>query len=313
MNLSRRQIVKAGVATAACLPAILGSGAAAALGRDASSEPGERNNSMRTRYLTSLNNFEISDYLKRNDVIFIPVGTVEMHGVMPVECEYMLPLGFALKLAEEVDGLVLPHLPYFYPGGTAIGEGTVYVSPSAGMAYLKEVCRSLLRQGFRRQLLLTAHGPALVTLLPVVREFFDETKCPIVYLDLNTYFGQAESQGVETDFNKMIWGAYAIAGRLDDIHIEPAGVKRAQYPEALATLQRGKAGVGFFFGEVTNHGWFPAKALSAEERAARAAEGVAQIEAVAKSMNIKSIVDAMREHDRFTQEQVLSRHRDRLP
>ena len=31
---------------------------------------------MRTRLLTSLTNTEVEQYLKRNDVIFIPVGTV---------------------------------------------------------------------------------------------------------------------------------------------------------------------------------------------------------------------------------------------
>ena len=35
---------------------------------------------MRTRLLIGLTNTEIEQYLKRNDVIFVPVGTVEPHG-----------------------------------------------------------------------------------------------------------------------------------------------------------------------------------------------------------------------------------------
>jgi creatinine amidohydrolase len=189
----------------------------------------------------------------------------------------------------------------------------VYVSPSAGTAYLKEVCRSLLRQGFRRQLLLTAHGPAPVTVMPAVREFFDETKCPIVYLDLNTYFSAAEAKGLEVDFNKMIWGAYSIAGTADDIHVEPTGIHRAEKPQALLGLQAAKAQTGFFFSEVSHHGWFPAKPLSPEERAARAKEGVEQIEAVVETMDLPKIIDDMRRHDEFTQKEVMSRYRDRLP
>jgi creatinine amidohydrolase len=216
-------------------------------------------------------------------------------------------------MAEKVDGLVLPHMTYFYPGGTAIGSGTVYISPSAGGAYLKEVCRSLLRQGFRRQVLLTAHGPAHVTVQPVIREFFDETKCPIAYLDLNTFFEAAEAKGVESDFNKMIWGAYGILGRLDDINPEPVGVKRAQYPEPLAKLQQGRAGVGFFFSDETQHGWFPREALSAEQRAARAKEGAEQIDRVIETMGLDAIVANMRAHDEFTRKEVLPRYRERLP
>src|SRR5579872_5279867 len=78
---------------------------------------------MRTRYLTSLTNTEIEDYLKRNDVIFIPVGNVEVHGGFPTDCEYVGPLAFAVKMAEEADGLVLPNLAYFFPGGTVVGKG----------------------------------------------------------------------------------------------------------------------------------------------------------------------------------------------
>jgi len=39
---------------------------------------------MRTRLLTGLTNTEIEQYLKRNDVIFVPVGTVEPHGGLPM-------------------------------------------------------------------------------------------------------------------------------------------------------------------------------------------------------------------------------------
>ena len=75
---------------------------------------------MRTRFLDSLTNAEVTAYLERNDLIFLPVGTVEMHGEMPLGCEHVLPLAFAQRMAEETDGLVLPHLVYFYPGATAM-------------------------------------------------------------------------------------------------------------------------------------------------------------------------------------------------
>src|SRR5438128_6252571 len=76
---------------------------------------------MRTRYLPSLTNPEVEQYLKRNDVIFIPVGTVESFGTMPMDLEYAMAEAYALKMAEEADGLVLPHVIYFYPGVTVTG------------------------------------------------------------------------------------------------------------------------------------------------------------------------------------------------
>ena len=46
---------------------------------------------MRTRLLTRLTNTEIEQYLKRNDVIFIPAGTVEPHSEIPLDAEYVGP------------------------------------------------------------------------------------------------------------------------------------------------------------------------------------------------------------------------------
>lgn len=268
---------------------------------------------MRTRFLDSLTNAEVTDYLNRNDVILLPVGTVEMHGEMPIGCEHVLPLAFAVRMAEEVDGLVLPGLVYFYPGATAIGKGTVSVSPSAGAAYLKAVCQSLLRQGFRRQVLLTAHGPAFMTVSHAMREFFEETKCPVAYLDLNKQFDRAGAEGKAVDFNKMIWGAYHLLGRLDEIPRDQRPAQRAAFPEAVARLHEARAEAGYFFSEETHHGWWPQRRLTEAERIARAEEGVRQIEAVVERLNPRALVEGLRELGRFVAEEVVAKRGGSLP
>ena len=269
---------------------------------------------MRTRYFDSLTNAEVTAYLEQNDVIFLPVGTVEMHGEMPLGCEHVLPLAFAQRMAEEADGLVLPGLVYFYPGATAIGRGTVVVSPSAGAAYLREVCLSLLRQGFRRQVLLSAHGPAHTTLSCVVREFFEETRCPIAYLDLNKQFDRVETEGKDgVDFNKMIWGAYQLLGRLDEVPLDQEPTERAPSPEAVARMHRHRAEVGHFYSENTHHGWWPKERMSAEGRLARAEEGMRQIEIVLERLDPRALVEDLRGLDGYLRDEVWPRHGDHLP
>ena len=39
---------------------------------------------LRTRFLPKLLNSEVDEYLKSNDIIIVPVGTVEMHGGLPL-------------------------------------------------------------------------------------------------------------------------------------------------------------------------------------------------------------------------------------
>lgn len=139
---------------------------------------------MRTRFLPKLLNSEVEDYLKENDIIIVPVGTVEMHGGFPLDSETVISEAYALKMAQACDGLVLSGLPYFYAGATASGRGTVQVSIRQGIDYLSAIAHSLLRQGFKRQIYISFHGPAHMTCSPMVRDFFDETGVPILYMDL---------------------------------------------------------------------------------------------------------------------------------
>lgn len=87
---------------------------------------------MRTRILPKMLNSEVEEYLQHNDIIIVPVGTVEMHGGFPLDSETVISEAYALRMAEACDGLVLTGLPYFYAGATASGRGTVQVSVRQG-------------------------------------------------------------------------------------------------------------------------------------------------------------------------------------
>ena len=106
---------------------------------------------LRTRILPKMLNGEVQEYLKQNDIVIVSVGTVEMHGGLPLDVETNISEAVGLKMAEACDGLLLTGLQYFYAGATASGRGTVQVSVRQGIDYLGAVARSLLRQGFKRQ------------------------------------------------------------------------------------------------------------------------------------------------------------------
>ena len=280
---------------------------------------------MRTRLFTKLTNTEIEQYLKRNDVIFIPVGTVEPHSEIPLDAEYVGPLAYAMKLAEEADGLVLPGMVYFFPDATVVGRGAVHVTPSEGTAYLKVIAHSLLRQGFRRQIYITGHGPSFQTVSPLVREFFDETHVPIVHLESSAFRRprpatpaptaspqpNAGGASAQSAFGKLMYGAYAIAGRLEDIPLnlsEPVPPHPADPGvNSLFPLGPQSGTIGFYMGDYTDHTG-PAKAVTAEERAQYAKEGTEMIEQAVKGFDIKGLLQAMRDHDKYTQEHIVPQY-----
>src|ERR1051325_9213341 len=173
---------------------------------------------IRSRYFTTLTNTEIEEYLRHNDVIVIPVGTAEGFNNMPTDLEYAMAEAYAVKIAEEADGLVLPHLLYFYPGVTATAKGSVYVSMEECLRYLKAVAHSLLRQGFRRQIYTSSHGPSNQYVSALVRDFFEETKDPIVYIETGLLTRMAQQQKLLPEklgnvFQLVGYGAYSILGR----------------------------------------------------------------------------------------------------
>ena len=107
---------------------------------------------MRTRILGRMLNSEVQQYLERTAFIIVPVGTTEMHGGMPLDCETVVSEAIGLKMAEACDALLLTGLPYFYAGATASGRGTVQVSVLQGIDHLGAIARSVVRQGFKRQI-----------------------------------------------------------------------------------------------------------------------------------------------------------------
>src|SRR3954471_10398338 len=105
---------------------------------------------LHTRDLTRLSQIQVADYLKRSDIIFIPLGAVETNGILPSDRDYVSPLAYCMAMADELDALYMPGLIWSYPGTTMIAQATVNISPSQGVTFLKTVAESLMRQGFRR-------------------------------------------------------------------------------------------------------------------------------------------------------------------
>lgn len=274
---------------------------------------------LRTRILPKMLNSEVEAYLDQNDIIFVSVGTVELHGGYPLDSEAVISEAFALEMAEAADGLMLPGLQYFYAGATASGRGTTQVSVRQGIDYLSAIAHSLLRQGFKRQVYMSFHGPAMMTCSPMVRDFYDETGVPILYIDLSTQMGKA-AQGMMAKsanmadmgpdamkkfmrmFHGVTLGAYDRLGRLEDVPL--ATGYQHQTPQSCArfndilNMAAQSGSVGYCFQEHSDH-MSTIDLPDAAARAALAAEGREVITETVKQMDPAHIVAQLRELDEY--------------
>jgi len=268
---------------------------------------------MRSRFLTKLINREVEAYLARRDVIFVPVGTTEMHGGMPLDCETVLPEAIAMLMAQRADGLVLPHLPYFYAGATANGRGTLQMSIRAGYDYLYSVAKALIKQGFRRIVFVSYHAPAKLTIAPVVRDLFTETHVPVLYVDaflsLYQYITSAEGKHIDMSGEHAYdihLAAYDLLGRLEDVPLTTSAELDCSQP---MTQPNGRPNVtGRLSGEwpmyyTDEREHMPTPVIANEQiRSERAANGKNILEQFMDWSQIDQVVEQMAEGDRYHQE-----------
>ncbi len=269
---------------------------------------------MRTRIYSKLLNSEVEEYLKDNDTIIVPVGTVEMHGGLPLDCETVISEAVALKLAEKCNALVLTNLPYFYAGATASGRGTVQVSVRQGIDYLMGIAHSLLRQGFKRQIYVSLHGPAHLTCSAMVRDFFDETGVPILYIDTTMalmkngklIMGETDNPlDMMKTFDSAFVGAYDILGRLEDVPLTTEFSKMSESSVAkfkkVSSQAYESGSIGYYFKKQSDH--MPTTAIPDEEtRNEMALKGRKVIDTLVEKLEIEKIVENMAELKEFTDE-----------
>ena len=280
---------------------------------------------LHTRDLTRLSQVQVADYLKRSDIVFIPVGAVETNGIMPSDRDYVSPLAYAMTMADELDALYMPGLIWSYPGTTMIAAATVNISPTEGVVFLRAVAKSLLRQGFRRQVYISSgQGPAPLTAGTLVREFYDVEHVPILYIDMDYYLPKLKL--APDARSKALYGAHYITGRLIDLPLkgdygEAESKAAGPIPENTGLAGLGKLGyagslyLGSWVPDVMAHGWGrePSLADTETEREQWGREGKAQIVAIVKQMHLREAMEDLKKHDEYTNQVLMPKFSKIVP
>lgn len=110
-------------------------------------------------YLPHMTWPEVRDLLARTDMVIVPVGSMEQHGLqLPMGTDSINGLERAKLVAQRTDVLVAPIL---YPGNSPYHmefPGTITLSAETIQRVYVEAIQSLIRHGFKRVLLLNSHG-----------------------------------------------------------------------------------------------------------------------------------------------------------
>jgi len=115
--------------------------------------------SFRTRKIAELNWQEFRAVVpKKSDVVLVPAGTIEAHGIISLGTDNAIPESIAQRIAEPVNALIAPTIPYGVTRSLLPYPGSLTVTPDTYDRYLFDVCCGLADAGFRRIVILNGHG-----------------------------------------------------------------------------------------------------------------------------------------------------------
>jgi len=127
-------------------------------------------------YLPHMTRPEVEDLLTRTDMAILPVGALEQHARhLPMGTDFISGVERAKLIAQETDALVVPVLTLGQSPYHMGFAGSITLRSETIQAVYFEAVESLIRHGFKRFLILNAHGGNRATVGFLVDRINQET------------------------------------------------------------------------------------------------------------------------------------------
>uniref|UniRef100_C5DAC6 Creatininase n=1 Tax=Geobacillus sp. (strain WCH70) TaxID=471223 RepID=C5DAC6_GEOSW len=121
------------------------------------------------------NSFEIGKKITKSRIAIMPIGAVEAHGPhLPLCTDTILAERLAYRLAEKVEGFVLPAMPYGQVWSLRDFPGSISISNETLIRFLVEIGKNLYKQGFRIWAMVNGHLGNQTALKEAARVLYDQ-------------------------------------------------------------------------------------------------------------------------------------------
>lgn len=138
------------------------------------------------------------------DTAVLPIGSTEQHGPhLPIGTDSMIAEKVAAAVSERIGALLLPALPISTCREHKGTKGTIWMNSDTFYHMLKDIANCLKSQGFRRLVLIIAHGGVFIA-GPAVREFnSDNEDFKLIRVDLVNFIASGEMSKI-LEFNNNL-------------------------------------------------------------------------------------------------------------
>jgi creatinine amidohydrolase len=128
---------------------------------------------------------DVADYLKQDDIIIIPVGSTEQHGPAgPLGVDSYAAIALAEDAAKKAGVLVTPPMWFGDSPHHLDFPGTISLRPETLTAVIKDVVRSLARNGFKKLVIVNGHKGANLAALQTACRSLHQEELPQILLSI---------------------------------------------------------------------------------------------------------------------------------
>ena len=185
-----------------------------------------------TREMERVTWLEFRDWVPaRINTVLLPLGTLEPHGVGPNGTDILVPLAMARDIAQRVNAMIAPVIPYGFTGIMDAYPGSFTVPEEAFRDYVRAVLVGLAKNKFKNIMLLNGHGGGQTAILSALtQEVGRQTGARLLVVNWWSYcsdvtlevFGEDGGHGAQNE------SAYVMA-------IDPSLVRQQDYKQEMAT------------------------------------------------------------------------------
>ncbi len=122
-----------------------------------------------TREMDRINWMEFKELVpSKIQTVLLPTGTLEPHGVINNGADNTAPTAIAQTIAQRVNGMIAPTLPYGITGSMQAYPGAFQITEEAYRPFVKQILEGLAKNGFKNIIILNGHGGGQTAVLQSV-------------------------------------------------------------------------------------------------------------------------------------------------
>ena len=187
---------------------------------------------------------EIKQRLERGKTLAIlPIGAEEEHGPhLPLATDTIMAAGFAERLSEALDALLLPTIPYGETWTTSGYPGTISLSFNTVLAIILDIGQSLAAQGVSALVIVNGHFGNQAPLEQASRQLLTEQHLPTLIVN---YPGMEQAAAAICESKPAAPGFYhadefetsiVLALKPETVHMDRAEAEYPQFPAVFGSV-----------------------------------------------------------------------------